>query len=340
MSRTKIQWTDETWNPIRGCSLVSAGCANCYAMKQAHRFSGPGRPYEGLTEIGPQGPRWTGPVRLVPEVLDLPLRWKKPRRIFVNSMSDLFHEDVPMEFIAAVFGIMAARPDHIFQILTKRPERMRGWFSWLADRGGLGPYIRSIRADGDRTLPNFFNAVAKTEIVRGERHRSLDDPWMRVLNAAACCGPNPLDNAWLGVSVEDQQTADKRIPLLLQTPAAVRWVSVEPLLGPTTLRCLNPIDDFYTDALDTPDRSRRLNWVVCGGESGPNARPCDIGWIRSIVEQCRGAHVPCFVKQFGSRPYQSPKHDGATGFDLRLHDRKGGDPSEWPEDLRVREWPQ
>lgn len=171
---TKIQWTDETWNPVRGCSLVSAGCANCYAMKQAHRFGGTDKPYEGLTEIGPQGPRWTGKIRLVPEALWEPLHWKTPRRIFVNSMSDLFHKDVPDHFLAQVGEVIqqAQRFGHTFQILTKRPQRMRD-------------YLQKN-------------------------------------------GRTPLHNAWFGVSVEDQATADERIPLLLQTPAATRFISVEP----------------------------------------------------------------------------------------------------------------
>lgn len=179
---TKIQWTDRTWNPVRGCSLVSAGCANCYAMKQAHRFSGRGKPYEDLTELGPHGPRWNGNIMLVPEALEEPLRWKTPARVFVNSMSDLFHEDVPIKFISRVWLTMQLAPQHTFQILTKRPERM------LAYMREFGHY------EG-----------------------------------------KPLPNVWLGVSVENQATADERIPLLLQTPAAVRFVSAEPLLSPINL---------------------------------------------------------------------------------------------------------
>jgi len=318
MGMTRIEWTDETWNPVRGCSIVSEGCRNCYAMKQAHRFSGPGQPYAGLTELGPQGPRWTGKVWLVPEVLDAPLRWKQPRRIFVNSMSDLFHEDVSNEYIVAVFGVMAVRPDHTFQILTKRPERMRQWFQWLSERGGLGPIIRSIRVAGDRTIPNLFSAVSKTEMVRGKRCRAMDDPWMQVFNAAACIGAGPSSNVWLGVSVEDQKTADERIPILLQTPAAVRFVSAEPLLGPVDLRAVRW--GHATSLI-------KLDWIIVGGESGPGARPCDVAWIRSIVEQCRAAAVPCFTKQLGSSHRCS-------------HDSKGGCWECMPNDLKVREYPR
>lgn len=351
---TTIEWTDETWNPVRGCSIVSEGCRNCYAMKQAHRFSGEGKPYEGLTELGPQGPRWTGKIRLVPEVLDAPLHWTQPRRIFVNSMSDLFHEDVPDEFIVAVFGVMAACPEHTFQILTKRPERMRQWFDRIGKFGGFGRYIRSIRVDGDRTIPNLFSAVAKTEIVRGKRCRAMGDPWMKVFNAASFhMNDGRLRNVWLGVSVEDQKTADERIPILLQTSAAVRFVSAEPLLGPVDLSIYltkHPSTAFLAGKItaEMPDWTRigstALDWVIAGGESGPGARPCDIAWIRSIVEQCKAAAVPCFVKQLGSRPTATYWKNECVVLhqpeEKSLRDKKGGDPAEWPADLRVREMPK
>jgi protein gp37 len=350
MAYTTIEWTDMTWNPVRGCSLVSAGCKNCYAMKQAHRFSGKGRPYEGLTELGPHGPRWTGKITLVPELLAEPLRWKKPRRVFVNSMSDLFHEDVPEAFLIAVFAVMMACPLHTFQILTKRPKRMCEYLLGLKILGGLGPYIRSIRVDGDRSIANFFNAIARMEMIRGKIRRASDDPWMTVFNAAACTMSNsPLPNVHLGVSVEDQQTADERIPILLKTPAAVRWISAEPLLGPVDLTkwtspcacdprvCSGPVC---------------LDCVVIGGESTHGARPCEISWIRWLVQECQAAHVPIFVKQLGAVPYVGREltgwpsdtlfndaPNGLPGYIAKLKDKKGGDPSEWPEDLRVREWP-
>jgi protein gp37 len=197
-------------------------------MRQAHRFSGSGQPYEGLTELGPQGPRWNGTIRLMPEVLDAPLRWRQPRRIFVNSMSDLFHPGVPDGFIVNVLHVMARCPQHCFQVLTKRPARMRD--------------VLSIRSEP--TLPHV----------------------------------------WWGVSVENQSTAEERVPLLLDTPAAVRFVSAEPML----------------DAIDLSPWLRGLDWVIVGGESGPGARPCHVHWIRSVVQQCRAAHVRCFVKQLGS----------------------------------------
>lgn len=281
-TKTDIEWTDTTWNPVRGCSLVSAGCTNCYAMKQAHRFSGKGKPYEGLTEIGPQGPRWTGKLRLVPEALEEPLHWKQPRRIFVNSMSDLFHEDVPHSFIVSVFSHMEAAPQHTFQILTKRPARMLEQF-----RCGLS---------------------AKFPV---------------------------LPNVHLGVSIEDQRTADERIPILLETPAAVRFISAEPLLGPLDLENLNVKGDLLDartgelrgkESGCIADEGVSLDWVIVGGESGPGARPCDLAWIRSIKDQCQAAKVPVFFKQGGAS-------------NSCVHDRKGGCWDCMPLDLKIREYP-
>lgn len=322
---TNIEWTDETWNPIRGCSRVSEGCRNCYAERQAARFSGPGMPYEGLVKRTSHGPAWTGEVRVVPELLDAPLRWKKPRRVFVNSMSDMFHEKVPDEAIERILGVTIHAKAHTFQILTKRPERMRSVMRRWTDMNG-----------------------------------------------------RPQPNLWLGVSVEDQTTADERIPLLLQTPAAVRFVSYEPALGPINIdRWLRPRQTPNASGYEdehapgwTTDFSV-INWLIVGGESGPSARPCDVAWIRSAVQQCKAAGVPCFVKQIGAGAFEtlpSIKQLGSAGAlaainERRAHipgwtlthtpdgkscffrslnpcDRKGGDPTEWPADLRVREMPR
>jgi protein gp37 len=302
-----IEWTDASWNPVRGCSRVSEGCRHCYAEGVAARFSKPGAPYEGLARFTPQGPRWTGKIRLVPELLEQPLRWRKPRRVFVNSMSDLFHEDVPDSFIDAVFLTMIAAPQHTFQILTKRAARMRRWFEarWSG--------VESVRIASPRKTP--------------------ERPW-------------PLPNVWLGVSVEDQAAADERIPELLAAPAAVRFLSCEPLLGPVDLDGLSvprPGGEWRFSAL-RPDtdpgddecfRGARVDWVIVGGESGFRARPLEVEWARSIVEQCRAAGVPAFVKQLGAA-WASAEARGPAGFT----DPKGGDPEEWPEDLRVREWPE
>lgn len=338
MSRaTAIEWTDETWNPVRGCALVSAGCANCYAMKQAHRFSGEGMPYAGLTELGPQGPRWTGAVRLVPDVLDAPLRWKQPRRIFVNSMSDLFHEEVPDEFIDRVFDVMeggclvwregtgtwSRLPWHTFQILTKRPARMLAYMT--------------SRFARKQAYAEQFKECPTPEM--------RDSPAARLARQHA--DPSFHPHIHLGVSIEDQRTADARIPILLQTPAAVRFVSAEPLLGAITFAKVPGFNRVGSAGREILDRF----WVIVGGESGPGARPCDVAWIRSIVEQCQAAAVPCFVKQLGTRPFDGydggPIRYGDTTIDIgekkmwmELNDKKGGDPAEWPADLRVREWPR
>lgn len=307
---TGIAWTDSSWNPLRGCSKVSAGCANCYAEREANRSSGPGRAYEGLVEDG----RWTGDVRVVLEHLDDPLRWQKPRRIFVNSMSDLFHENVSDETIAAVFGVMAAAPRHRFQVLTKRPERMQAWFQWVAGSAPSldHPEVRTCTLAAAKLIREPFGKHAGAG-ARGEL------AW-------------PLPNVWLGVSVEDQETADERILFLLRTPAAVRFVSAEPLLGPVNLRQIAPFDDFWTDALDTPDPSFKLNWVIVGGESGPGARPCEPTWIGDLVEQCSETGCACFVKQMGT-------WHAARSRDIGYKHPKGGDPSEWAEHLRVQEYP-
>ncbi len=256
MNHTKIEWTDTTWNPLRGCSRISEGCRNCYAETTAHRYNGPGLPYEGLTVLGNDGrPRWTGEVRMIWEHLNDPLKWKTPRMIFVNSMSDLFHENVDKELIDRVLWVAKQCPQHIFQVLTKRPERMKKHMDHFVQYDGV------------------------------------------------------LSNLWLGVSVENQDTANERIPILLDTPAAVRWISAEPLLGLIDLTNISANGEQW-DALDRREASDAdleggcngaLDWVVVGGESGANARPMDPAWVRSLRDQCVAADVPFFFKQWGGR---------------------------------------
>jgi len=204
---TGISWTDATWNPVRGCSRVSEGCRNCYAERVAARFSGPGQPYEDLADRERKGSKWTGVVRLIPAHLADPLRWRRPRRIFVNSMSDLFHESLTNEEIAAVFGVMAAAPQHTFQVLTKRARRMREWFEWIGTAN-----LDWLRTYAQRALDPTFT----------KRYVDRGTTW-------------PLPNVWIGVSVENQEAADERIPDLVRTPAAVRFLSCEPLLGPVVI---------------------------------------------------------------------------------------------------------
>lgn len=320
--KTGISWTDATWNPIRGCSKVSAGCKNCYAEKVAARFSGPGQPYEGTVRDG----RWNGQIRFVPEKLIEPLRWKRPRRIFVNSMSDLFHDGVPFEFIAAVFGVMAACPQHTFQVLTKRPERAVEFFAWAQGNNHSHPETICLH------YSRAYTAAPANGVYR----------W-------------PLPNVHLGVSVEDQPTADARIPPLLQCPAAVHFVSYEPALAAVDFApYLRPNWDVFVGPCGCSERRdpwtrcdnciHTLRWVIVGGESGPNARPFDVAWARSTIEQCRAAGVACFVKQVGAHPWDGP--GSLWGADptmrsgvIHLADRAGADPSEWPEDLREQEFP-
>lgn len=322
---TKIEWCDETWNPVTGCTKVSAGCKNCYAEGVADRFWGDRK----FTYVQTHADR-----------LDQPLRWRRPRRVFVNSMSDLFHDAVPSNFIGRVFGVMAMAKQHTFQVLTKRPERMR---DLLAD-GVVGP----LKGEAEQ-----YSWEIACKAGYGLRASSWRLKW-------------PLPNVWLGVSVEDQRAADERIPLLLQTPAAVRFLSCEPLLGPVDLHQIANHDGLHASALQEQHDDcfyqfdNRIDWVIAGGESGPGARPCDVAWIRSLVQQCKAAAVPCFVKQLGSVVSWNgiqggygngpsnvwPRETGSLpapsmpgGFRKWLVSKKGGDPDEWPEDLRVREFP-
>lgn len=275
--KTKIEWTDATWNPVRGCSLVSDGCRNCYAMHVASRFNGVGLPYEGLTVKTSQGPKWNGNIKLVPEALHIPGRWNKPRKIFVNSMSDLFHEGVPEDYIDVVFAVMAQNPRHIFQVLTKRPERM---LDYMQDRMRL-----------EKIYTQWYGTSSQPREA---------EAW-------------PLPNVWIGVSIENQGTADERIPVLLQTPAAVRWLSMEPLLGPVDITrhllvcCGNLLPghpgDGWMQPPDPPQCCQQpdsgIDWVIVGGESGPKARLMHPDWARNLRDQCAAAGVPFLFKQHG-----------------------------------------
>lgn len=274
---TKIEWTDETWNPVTGCSKVSQGCKHCYALREWPRLSANSKTvYFG---------RAFTDVRFHPERLDQPLRWTKPRMIFVNSMSDLFHEDVPDEFIDRVFAVMALAKRHTFQVLTKRPERMLQYMQRL----GRSAKILDTAA---RTLGYTFEFNGQYLV-----------SW-------------PLANIWLGVSIEDQAAAHERIPLLLQTPAAVRWISAEPLLGLIDLReVVMPDGDSLGTYLHNDGEQAGIDWVVVGGESGPNARPMHLDWARSLRDQCLAAGVPYLFKQWGEWAPRRPGRvsDGLDG---------------------------
>lgn len=284
---TKIEWADATVNAVNGCSVISPGCTNCYAMKQAHRF--PIR--QGLTRKTNGGMVWTGEVRLSETQLLLPLRWKRPRRIFWNAHGDLFHDAVPDEWIDSLFAVCALTPQHRHLILTKRSKRMREYMEQSSGR--IADAIQPLRTDNNRSV----------------------GPVPHVLPGRLWW---PLPNVWLGVSVEDQARADERIPDLLATPAAVRWLSCEPLLGPVNLNHVKMVDyvtegggsvqgwesalngkrfDEWSDG--DSDGWPKLDWIVAGGESGPGSRPMHPDWARSLRDQCASAGVPFFFKQWG-----------------------------------------
>ena len=245
--KTKIEWSDATWNPVTGCTKVSEGCRHCYAATFAERWRGtPGHYFENGFDL-----------TLRPDKLDQPLRWTKPRKIFVNSMSDLFHKDIPDEFIRKVWEVMVACPRHTFQVLTKRPERMREWVS-----------VHGVEISGGK----------------------------------------PASNIWLGTSVENQKAADERIPLLLQTPAAIRFLSCEPLLGSVNLNQIKVPNDkreFHLSALQEQhddcfyNAPSTIDWVITGGESGHGARPMHPDWARNLRDQCQAVGVAYFFKQWG-----------------------------------------
>lgn len=389
MSKTTIEWADEVWNPTLGCSPAKGseqgGCKNCYAQRSVHvRAGNPNAKIkaanEGLTVVTSNGPVWNGKVRCLPDRLDVPLHKKKPTRYFVNSLSDLFHEQIPDEFIDRVMAVIilsdshrSSALNHTMQALTKRAIRM---LSYMSDPDT--PY--RVSAQVCKQVMGFLPA-------RNGCDWTPITPW-------------PPENLWLGVSVEDQGTANARIPLLLQTPAAIRFVSYEPALGPVDFdyylhpRCMNcsvllkPARRGREIGVDAalpcgckycwhcadnrgrhedhdpspPHGSPVLDWIVVGGESGPGARPFDIAWARNTIEQCKDAGVACFVKQISGKPYDSEAVKQSDGYwpisEERygsvkafpgaaqeyalchvLKDRKGGDMSEWPEDLRVRELP-
>ena len=287
--KSGIEWTDATWNPTSGCSKVSPGCKFCYAERIFPRVYGKTR-------------RFTD-IQLHTSRLGQPLSWRKPKRVFVNSMSDLFHESIPDWFIDRVFAVMSIARQHTFQVLTKRPERMRDY------------------CGSDETTGRIAAVVAELADGRGHVDLKWSDDGLRGFK---------MPNVWLGVSVENQEVADERIPVLLETPAAVRFLSCEPLLGPIGLEMI--VDDCVIDMLGgqwapdfeppVPWARVGLDWIICGGESGPKARPMEVAWCESLLEQCRDAGVPMFFKQGSAANW--PHFKSFESF---------------PEALQVREFP-
>ncbi|GAA1281807.1 phage Gp37/Gp68 family protein [Saccharothrix xinjiangensis] len=328
MATSSIAWLanpdgtrGQTWNPVTGCDWASRGCDNCYALRQAKRLKGMEQSLITLGRLIPAhakyqtdgDPRTSGPgfgVAMHPHALTAPFGWPtKPQRVFVNSMSDLFHPQVSDEFIAQVFAVMALTPQHTYKILTKRPQRM----------------------------PALLADVAWQELVNHELVALSVE--LRVPLAADL--PNivdaPLPNVWIGVSVEDQHQADRRVPDLLRTRARVLWVSAEPLLARLDLGLVDQ-DGLDIDALTgstwqqgvglTPDAVGSLDWVVVGGESGPGARPMHSAWARQLRDDCAKAGVPFFFKQLGSLLASELGFRGA-----------GEEWHQLPDDLRIHQYP-
>jgi protein gp37 len=328
------------------------------AAEKKGRNAGRSADYRGLTVLNGRGDRhFNGVVRCLEDRLADPLKWRTPRRVFVNSMGDLFHPSVPFEYIDRVYAVMALCPQHTFQILTKRPERMAEYL--LRSREGVHPWELPAH-------PITEFAVAK-QVVELCCENDLDAD--RMDQAVSGDWPRnwPLPNVWHGTSVEDQPAADERIGHLLRCPSAVRFLSCEPLIGGVDLpipvgcrACNHPGPQLLAregcHRCGGTGHEPSIDWVIVGGESGHGARPCDLGWIRWIVEQCAEAGVPVFVKQLGARPCDASLgvpvvpdehihnaeqgHIAGNGVQIELADAKGGDPAEWPADLRVREMPR
>lgn len=331
MSDTAIEWTDKTWNPVVGCTKVSAGCKNCYAKQlhdQRHKAHREGK------RVPDQYAKPFEQVQLMPDRLTDPLSWRKPCRVFVNSVSDLFHEDVPDGFIDRVFAVMGVAHWHTFQVLTKRPERMPHYFAETfqepATPAGFVCGL-DIPATPARTEDRWSRInAACDDIPTGAIKERCWAPDGDLIGRPAW-PRKPFPNVWLGVSVENQAAADERVPHLLATPAAVRFLSCEPLLGPVDLSKWLKCEWYAGEekAANTippstyhPARLRpRVDWVIVGCESGPRRRPMDEAWAASLVDQCRAADVACFVKQ------------------LDVKGRVCGEADEFPQSLRLRTFP-
>lgn len=312
---SKISWTGSTWNPIRGCDPISPGCKNCYAIRIAHRYKWG----KGLTVIRSGRPAWSGQIHLVPDKLDEPLRWREPQRVFPCSGADLFHDAVPFEHLAAMYGVMLAARRHTFQVLTKRPERRAEFMRWLVPQfGHRGPWA----------------VLREHALAAGVPARLLPIEWTGPLMAW------PAPNIWEGVSVESTPYLS-RIDALAEHRPAVLWVSAEPLL----------------ERVDFGPHLAKIDWLVVGGESGHpgrDCRPCAMEWIAEIKDACLRAGVPVFVKQLGSWVVSEERMADTVaeaselfGYEVDhpwlwaagLRDVKGEDPQEWPEDMRVRLFP-
>lgn len=360
---TKIGWTDETWNVNTGCSRVSPGCENCYAEVLSNRIYAMGnKAYEGVTRKTKGGRIvWTGEINEISSRLAVPLRWRKSRLVFVNSMSDLFHENNSFRYIAAVFGVMARAWDHTFQVLTKRPERMVEFLEWLTK----APHV----------LSDVCTMIQPKQVQRcfcEAREHGVDKRLLSMDGSRHIRWP--LENVWVGVSAENQEMADTRIPILrrcdvasgLSASAWTTFVSYEPALEAVDF------SDHITPALVTWDHrflhhpnpeirhiggqwQMGVDWIIVGGESGGNARPFEVRWARDLIRQCKSKHTAVFVKQMGSNPVLVDEEEregwgpgvrisghalNAGPAVVRCSNRAGADPDEWPKNLRVQQFPR
>jgi protein gp37 len=354
-AQTKIQWCQRpgtvarTWNPCRGCSIISEGCSNCYAMYGAHRMESNPRlkgAYSGLTRKTEHGPVWTGGIRLVHEALEQPYHWTEPSTVFVNSMSDLFHEGVPFHFINSVYRTMQEARQHTYIVLTKRPERMLEFISKHAPV----PAMTGMTWGVDYTPKNIWHGVSVEDQKALDRIKVLH----KVPAAVRFVSFEPLLED-LGNLPLPPKGATYQCSCGEYTTASYESIKAAPWRHKS--RCGRYQD--WCGSFMGDDRKPVIDWAIVGGESGPRARPCNVDWIRSVMRQCQGASVPVFVKQLGACAMFDPAIPGNPGlapptrlgsipdgwegrslWRLALDDRKGGDPDEWPEDLRVREWPK
>lgn len=321
-----IEWTGSTWNMIRGCSRTAArgaktsGCGDatgggCYAEDDGGRFCGPGGTFDGLVKLTKGGERrWTGVVRVIPARITLPLRWQDPRKIFVASYSDPFHEKLDHEVIAAMYGIMALARRHTFQLLTKRARRMKLWHLWIAE------HARKVGTTIARACVDFALDLVRKVFPKHEKIvRRAIARWEK--DRASSSAPTwPLPNVWTGVSVEHQLAADDRVPELLDTPSAVRFVSCEPLLGFVDMRRVRREDgtvpiDALTGRWSVPQQhgvqEPRVHWVIAGAESGKRARACARAWLEDLRDQCEATGTAFFLKQAEHEPGVIEPADGS-----------------------------
>lgn len=316
-----ISWTDATWPIVAGCDYVSPGCSNCWAVRDSWRLAHNPNPkvhnaYFGTVDKQASGKLvWSGIVRTLPNRLTWPLKWRGSKRIFVCSQADLFHDKVPFEFIAAAFGVMAMAPQHTFQVLTKHAGRMREFFKWIAEDQN-GPATGCL-----------WHLHRETFEALGRYGYEQPPQW-------------PLENVWIGVTVEDKTRAEERLDDLVMIPAAVRWVSYEPALelvnfAPWLELTVPASERYYQPAID---------WIVCGGESAQtraNTRPFDLAWARAVRDQCRAGGAAFFMKQLGSNPNWLDRTD-PSGYGVpegKSSRYKWHEPEHWPKDLQVQEFP-